>query len=96
MENCLGGSLKPVFLIVFLILTACQTDIRPSTVTSQDYAACAGAFTTRADVTKLAVAHCAKYNKRAVFNGVARDWTCGFPQSSLDVADAHYSYLCKE
>jgi len=41
-------------------LTACQTNIRPSTVTSQDYAACAGAFTTRADVTKLAVAHCAK------------------------------------
>jgi len=88
--------MKPFFVVGLLVLSACQTNIRPSTVTSQDYAACAGAFTTRADVTKLAVAHCAKFNKKAVYTGVTRDWTCGFPQSSLDVADAHYSYLCKE
>jgi len=88
--------MKPFFVIVLIFLAACQTNIRPSTVTSQDYAACAGAFTTREDVEKLATAHCAKYNKRAVFNGVTRDWTCGFPQSSLDVPDAHYAYLCKE
>ena len=65
-------------------------------MTRHDYSACAGAFTTRGDVEKVAVAHCAKYGKKAVFNGVVRDWTCGFPQSDLDVPDAYYSYLCKE
>lgn len=94
-----SGKYPALLTAAFIVLmtSACQTDnIRPGSVMRHYYSACAGAWIARSDIDKLAVAHCAKYDRKAVFDYVKRSAVCGPKKFSTDAFDAYFGYKCED